>query len=143
GDERLDDTGQKRMLLGLRAGDPYDEVAGAWLAKESVRDVNLTDDVADAAVLLDKTIKGCIQDDVTEIQSLGRTLQRWRTEILNHHTTGASNGPTEGLNLIIKKVKRAGHVFRRFDHYRLRCLLHAGGITLNLPGSCGGSVPWE
>ena len=32
GDERLDDRGQKRMLLGLRAGDPYDEVAGAWLA---------------------------------------------------------------------------------------------------------------
>lgn len=129
GDERLDDRGQKRMLLGLRAGDPYDEVAGAWLAKESVRDVYLTDDVADAAVLLDKTIKGCIQDDVTEIQSLGRTLQRWRTEILNHHTTGASNGPTEGLNLVIKKVKRAGHGFRRFDHYRLRCLLHAGGIS--------------
>lgn len=56
----------------------------------------LTDDVADAAVLLDKTIKGCLGDDVPEIQSLGRTLQRWRTEILNHHTTGASNGPTEG-----------------------------------------------
>ena len=89
----------------------------------------LTDDVADAAVLLDKTIKGCLGDDVPEIQSLGRTLQRWRTEILNHHTTGASNGPTEGLNLVIKKVKRAGHGFRRFDHYRLRCLLHAGGIS--------------
>ncbi|MGH8874785.1 MAG: transposase, partial [Acidimicrobiia bacterium] len=34
-------------------------------------------------------------------------------------------GPTEGLNLVIKKVKRAGHGFRRFDYYRLRCLLHA------------------
>ncbi|GIU92863.1 MAG: hypothetical protein KatS3mg011_1769 [Acidimicrobiia bacterium] len=62
-------------------------------------------------------------------RALGRTLSRWRTEILNHHRTGASNGPTEGLNLVIKKVKRAGHGFRRFDHYRLRCLLHAGGIT--------------
>lgn len=129
GDERLDDRGQERMLLGLRAGDPFDEVAGGWLAKESVRDVYLTDDPADAAVLLDKTIIGCLQDDVAEIQSLGRTLQRWRTEILNHHITGASNGPTEGLNLVIKKVKRAGHGFRRFDHYRLRCLLHAGGVT--------------
>ena len=32
GSERLDGTGRDRMLLGLRIGDPYDEVAGAWLA---------------------------------------------------------------------------------------------------------------
>lgn len=129
GNERLDDKGQNRMLLGLRVGDPYDEVAGAWLAKESVRDVYLVDDPDDAATLLDKAIVACRQDDVAEIRSLGRTLARWRDEILNHHRTGASNGPTEALNLVIKKVKRAGHGFRRFDHYRLRCLLHAGGVT--------------
>jgi transposase len=108
---------------------PNDEVLGAWLAKESVRDVYLTDDPTDAALLLDKAITGCRADDVAEINSLGRTLAAWRTEILAHHTTGASNGPTEGLNLCVKKVKRCGHGFRSFEHYRLRVLLHAGGIT--------------
>jgi len=44
GAERLDDRGHERMLLGLRFGDPHDEVLGAWLAKESVRDLYLTDD---------------------------------------------------------------------------------------------------
>jgi len=131
---RLDDAGRDRMLLGLRVGDPYDEGPtrsnrGPVNRRESVRDVYLVDDPADAATLLDKTITGCGEDDVAEIRALGRTLGRWRTEILNHHSTGASNRPTEGLNLVIKKVKRAGHGFRRFDHYRLRCLLHAGGIT--------------
>jgi transposase len=129
GAERLNEPGNERMLLGLRVGDPHDEVLGAWLAKESVRDVYLTDDPADAAVLLDKTIAGCADDPVLEVQSLGRTLAAWRTEILNHHRTGASNGPTEGLNLCVKKVKRAGHGFRSFEHYRLRVLLHAGGVT--------------
>ncbi len=129
GSERLDSPGADRMLLGLRLGDPADEVLGAWLAKESVRDVYLVDDPADAATLLDKTIVACADDDVPEIRTLGRTLTRWRSEILAHHITGASNGPTEALNLVIKKVKRAGHGFRRFDHYRLRCLLHAGGVT--------------
>lgn len=129
GAERLNERGNERMLLGLRVGDPHDEVLGAWLAKESVRDVYLTDDPADAAVLLDKAIQGCADDPVPEIQSLGRTLAAWRTEILNHHHTGASNGPTEGLNLCVKKVKRAGHGFRSFEHYRLRVLLHAGGPT--------------
>ena len=40
-----------------------------------------------------------------------------------------SNGPTEGLNLSIKKIKRCGHGFRNFDNYRLRVLLHTGGIN--------------
>ena len=44
GYERLDETGHDRVLLGLRHGDPHDELLGAWLAKESVRDVYLTED---------------------------------------------------------------------------------------------------
>ena len=129
GHERLDTKGQDRMLLGLRVGDPSDEVLGAWLAKESVREVYLTDDRAEAEILLDKAIAGCVEDDVAEIVSLGQTLTKWRTEILAYHDTRASNGPTEGLNLCVKKVKRCGHGFRRFEHYRLRVLLHTGGIT--------------
>ncbi|MCC6498117.1 MAG: ISL3 family transposase [Propionibacteriaceae bacterium] len=129
GAERLDEPGLDRMLLQLRIGDPEDEVLGAWLAKESVRDIYLTDNPADAEILIDKAIQGCRTDVVPEIRSLGRTLARWRTEILAHHLTGASNGPTEALNLLIKKVKRAGHGFRNFHNYRLRILLHAGGVA--------------
>lgn len=129
GAERLDEKGRQRMLLGLRVGDPDDAVLGGWLAKESVREVYLTTDRAEAEVLLDKAIAGCLHDEVPEIVSLGKTLAKWRTEILAYHDTRASNGPTEGLNLCVKKVKRCGHGFRRFDHYRLRVLLHTGGIT--------------
>ncbi len=117
------------MLLGLRVGDPHDELLGAWLAKENVRDLYLANDRADAEVLIDKTIAGCAEDDVPEVRSLGKTLGAWRTEILAHHDTGASNGPTEGLNLYVKKVKRCGHGFRSFENYRLRVLLHTGGVT--------------
>ena len=129
GTERLDQRGHDRVLLGLRVGDPHDEVLGAWLAKESVRDLYLTDDADEAALLVDKAMAGCAEDEVEEIRSLGRTLAAWRSEILEHHRSGASNGPTEGLNLCVKRVKRCGHGFRRFEHYRLRVLLHAGGVT--------------
>ena len=37
GSERLNQRGADRMALGLRLGDPNDEVLGAWLAKEYVR----------------------------------------------------------------------------------------------------------
>lgn len=128
GAERLNGRGQERMALGLRLGDPDDEVLGAWLAKEYVRDVYLTDDPALAAVLLERVIAGCLADDVPEIVSLGNTLSHWRKEILAHHTTGASNGPTEAMNLLVKKVKRVGHGFKSFRNYRLRVLLHCGGV---------------
>ncbi len=128
GTERLDDRGNDRVLLGLRLGDPHDEVLGAWLAKESVRDIYLTDDPAEATVLVDKAIAGCGGDEVEEIRSLAHTLSSWRTEIIAHHRTGPSNGPTEGLNLAVKQVKRCGRGFRSFENYRPRVLLHAGGI---------------
>jgi transposase len=126
GSERLVGDGTQRLLLGLRVGDPNNEILGAWLAKESVRDALDANDVADAEALLDKTITGCLADTVGEIQALGKTLQRWRTEILAHHVTAASNGPTEGLNLLVKEVKRCGRGFENFEHYRLRVLLRAG-----------------
>jgi hypothetical protein len=47
--------------------------------------------------LLDKAIAGCLDGEVAGIRALGRNLDSWRTEILAHHDTGASNGPTEGL----------------------------------------------
>lgn len=40
-------------------------------------------------------------------------------------TGGASNGPTEAVNLIIEKTRRLGHDFRS---YRLLLLLRCGGI---------------
>jgi hypothetical protein len=48
---------------------------------------------------------------------------------VRRNRTGASNGPTEAMNLCVKKVKRAGNGVRTFGHYRLRVLLHTGGVT--------------
>ena len=129
GEERLDDRGREKLMAALRVGDPFDEVLGAWLAKEAVRAVYAEPDPEVAAVLLDHVIAACATDVVPEIRTMGRTLSRWHEENLNHHRTGASNGPTEGMNFCAKQVKRAGRGFANFDHYRLRVLLNAGGVT--------------
>jgi hypothetical protein len=128
GSERLNQRGVDRMALGLRLGDPDDEVLGAWLAKEYLRDVYLTADPNEAAVLLDRVIAGCLADEVDEIVSLGNTLKHWRTQILAHHLTGASNGPTEAMNLLVKKIKRCGHGFKSFSLENSSCL---GKLTAN------------
>jgi len=64
--------------------------------QEKVRDVYLTDDPTEAAVALDDAIAWCsAQEAGPEQRRLATTLRRWRTQILAHHTTGASNGPVE------------------------------------------------
>lgn len=73
--ERLSESGYDRLLLNLRIGDPDDEVHGAWLAKKSVRDLYLTSDPEEAAVLLDKVIVACRQEQVPELRRLGQTPQ--------------------------------------------------------------------
>jgi len=59
-----------------------------------------------------------------EVNSLGRTLTRWRHRIAAWHQSHHTNGPTD-INLI-KRVKRAAFGFTNFRHYRIRVLLYAG-----------------
>lgn len=123
GQERLSERAWTRLTEGLRLGDPDDEVLDAWPAREKIRDVYLTDD---ADVLLDEAIAFCEASHVVEVRTLAKTLCSWREEILAHHRTGASAGPTEAMNLLIEKVRRVGHGFKSYRNYRLRLLLHCG-----------------
>ena len=61
-----------------------------------------------------------------EVRRLGRTIVRWRDQIVAWHRSHVSNGPTEAVNNLVKRVKRVAFGFRRFDHYRIRSLLYAG-----------------
>ena len=67
---------------------------------------------------------------VPEVATLGRTLHAWQAEFLAYFTTGgASNGPTEAINLGIETSRRIGHGFRNFTNYRTRQLLAHGNLT--------------
>ena len=41
-----------------------------------------------------------------EVRSLGRTFKRWRDQIIAWHQAHFSNGPTEAVNGLVKRVKR-------------------------------------
>ena len=61
-----------------------------------------------------------------EVRSLGRTLLRWKHEIVAWHRAHFTNGPTEAANNLIKRVKRVAFGFTSFRNYRVRSLLYAG-----------------
>lgn len=65
------------MLLGLRAGDPDEEVLGAGPAKESVRDAYLTDNPDDGELLLDKEIEGEPSAEPSAEPSPAGELRSW------------------------------------------------------------------
>jgi transposase len=125
--EQLTSRGRVRLRAGLAAGDPSGELAAAWQGKELLRAVYAAADLADARAALDRFYRWADGVGVPELSRLARTVRAWEAEVLAFHTTnGCSNGPTEAMNLLIKKIKRVGHGFRNFTNYRLRLLLHCG-----------------
>ncbi|MGA3220712.1 MAG: transposase [Acidimicrobiales bacterium] len=72
-----------------------------------------------------------------EVQKLGRTIRTWFAKLCNYHLAKMSNGPTEDLNNLIKRIKRIGFGFRNFENYRIRALPYAGRPNWRLLGSTG------
>lgn len=110
----------------LRAGDPEGHVATTWQAKELIR--SLYDHENEALALKFITRLGHDFKDAAppEVRSLGRTLLKWKSQIVAWHQAHVTNGPTEAMNNLIKRVKRAAFGFRSFRNYRVRALLYAG-----------------
>ncbi len=125
--ERLDEAGDKKLTGLLEAGDPKGEVRMTWHAKETIRSIYAIDDPGLAHEFVGELI-----DDLTdpsmpiEVRSLGRTIRRWRHQIVAWHRVRVSNGPTEAINNLVKRVKRVAFGITNFRNYRIRALLYAG-----------------
>jgi transposase len=125
--ERLDDNGRERITGLLRAGDPHGDVATLWEAKEAVRELYAHGDAEVALEWVTQLGHDLLDKDYPiEARSLGRTLLRWKHQIAAWHRAHVSNGPTEAVNNLIKRVKRAAFGFTSFRNYRIRSLLYAG-----------------
>jgi transposase len=126
--ETLSERAWARLETGLVLGDPAGELTQAWMAAHELRYLYRRGrDLPDARRRLHDIQQRCVFSDVPELLRLARTLDAWTGELLAYFTTGGvSNGPTEAINLLIKRIKRVGFGFRNFDNYRLRLLLHCG-----------------
>ena len=125
--ERLDDRGDAMLRGLLRAGDPKGEVQMTWHAKETTRQIYQITDCDLAAEFVDQ-LADYLRDDTMpeEVRSLGRTISRWRNQIIAWHQARVSNGPTEAVNNLVKRIKRIAFGITNFRNYRIRALLYAG-----------------
>ncbi|HLX77750.1 MAG TPA: transposase [Acidimicrobiales bacterium] len=77
--------------------------------------------------LLSELVAHCLKKAMPpEIQRLGKTTERWFEKICNYHLAKVTNGPTEALNNLVKRIKRDRLCLSNFENYRIRALLYAG-----------------
>jgi transposase len=127
GHEHHSERSWARLLAGLAAGDDHEQVGRAWIAAQELRLLYREPSRDRAEQRLLRWFTAIAEHEIPELVRLARTLDAWRQELLAYFDTGGvSNGPTEAVNGLIKKVKRVGHGYRSFDNYRLRLLLHCG-----------------
>jgi transposase len=124
--ERLSERQVERLLVGMRRGDPYDEVGGALVAKEVLRAMYWAETPTEAREQLAEFYAVVARAEVPELDRLARTVKQWEKEILSYFTTGHTNAKSEAMNLITEKLRRVAHGLRNFENYRLRLLLHSG-----------------
>jgi transposase len=136
GEEKLDEDATARLTSLLELGDPGGEVAIAYRIKERVRDFYRTSDPTQARRMLEELQAHCLKRAMPpEVQKLGRTIKAWFDKLCNYHLARVTNGPTESLNNLIKRIKRIGFGFRNFENYRIRALLYAGRPNWRVLGS--------
>jgi transposase len=124
-----------RMIAGIEAGDDNAQVQRAWIAAQELRLLYREPDRAHAERRLLRWFTDVAEYEIPELMRLARTIDSWRDELLAYFdTNGVSNGPTEAVNGLIKKIKRVGHGYRNFANYRLRLLLHCG-VTWHTPNA--------
>ena len=81
-------------------------------SKNDYREFYRCTDIDTARAMLGELIEHCKRPSMpAELRKLGRTLQRWSDKICNFHIARVSNGPTEALNNLIKRIKRIGYGF--------------------------------
>jgi len=122
--ERLSDDQHARLMGLLRAGDPHREVWFAWNAKEVVRQIYDHTDHELAAEWVTEIGRDFTDPEMPfEVRRLGRTITRWADQITAWHLSHVSNGPTEAVNNLAKRIKRVAFGLVNFRHHRVRCLL--------------------
>jgi len=107
GAENLNAASYARLLAGLDAGDPHGHVTATYIAAQELRHVYAAPDLHRAKQRLQRFYWACARPGVPELERLARTIEAWQEQLLAYFTTDrASNGPTEAVNLLIKRIKR-------------------------------------
>lgn len=126
GRERLSAKAFAAMWNALIDSEPSGQVLTAWIAKEELRALlKLARTGAHRDQIQDRLHRfyaWCADADIDELNTLATTVESWWPAIEAFIDTGITNARTEGINRLVKQVKRSACGFRNAanGHRRIR-----------------------
>lgn len=128
GQQRLRPKSFAAMWNSLIDSDPSGQILAAWIAKEELRTLlalartGASRDVISAQLFV--FYAWCADTTIDELHTLATTVETWWPEIEAFLDTGITNAKTEGLNRLVKQVKRCGCGFRNVTNQHRRVRFH-------------------
>lgn len=87
-------------------------------------------DVENFELAIRMFIAMCRQSRIAAFVTLGKTIENWKTEIVNYaRSGGASNGFAESLNHLLKNQKRQAHGYPTWEGFRGQMLWSFGEVV--------------
>ena len=135
GADLLTDT-QTQRLETLFAADAHVQVQVTWGVYQQMISAYRDPDRARGREKMRQLIESlarAVPTALSEVQRLGRTLNRRATDVLAYFDRpGTSNGPTEAINGRLEHLRGSALGFRNLTHYIARSLLETGGFRPQL-----------
>jgi len=126
--ERLRPKAFAAMWNGLIDSDPSHQILTAWIAKEELRSLlalaRTGPDRHQIARRLYAFYTWCAASDIEELHTLATTVETWWPALQAFLATGITNARTEGINRLVKQVKRTACGFRTVEHQHRRVRFH-------------------
>lgn len=110
----------------------FPDLKRAWLILQEVRKIYRQKNWKRGCSQLRKTIWYCKQSKIPEMETLAKTLSRWKEEILNYYISKTTNAYTEGVHTRYELIKRQHCGIRNVERFAKRlmfCMLPFSVIT--------------
>jgi transposase len=133
GRERLSRKAFTSMWNSLIEADPSGQILSAWIAKEELRALlALARTDADGRQIRDRLYRfytWCADAEIEELATLAGTIETWWPAIEAFIHSGITNARTEGINRLVKQVKRSACGFRNPTNSQRRIRFHCTRAT--------------
>lgn len=117
GKEKLNEKEKNKLKLLFKKLEKFPSLYQAYFIKEKLRDFYCLKDKKEARRKLNDIIMFCEDSHSRYMKSFGKTLLRWKEQILNYFDNYSTNAFTEGVHTKIKMIKRVSFGFRNINNY--------------------------
>ena len=98
---------------------------------EAMRDVCEAPDRPSAAAALDRPCSWTMHSNVDQMRTVARTPRKGREGIPDWWRSGAANAVLEGLDSVVRSIKRAARGFRNVGYFETAIFLRLGRLDFS------------